>query len=309
MSFSHEVKKEITTVETTLEGYKAELYGISKLKSNLVLSNRWLDLEYVTNNITLARRIVTLLKKVFGVDVEILTKEQNKLDYKKLYYIIVKQKAKEILTELDILDENLNFKDEISPKYDNQKSSVLRGMFLARGSINDPNKSNYHLEIVCNEESECKYIMDTLSEYGIAPKMIERRKGLVVYLKKAEHIGDFLKFIGATSLLFYFENERIKRDLNNVVNRVMNCDVANTDRILKSASKQLEAIALIEEKIDINTLSPRLQEAIYLRKHYPDSSLSELSEISLEAIGRNISKSGLSHCFKDLENLAEGLKK
>ena len=309
MSFSQEVKKEITTVETNLEGYKAELYGISKLKSNLVLSNRLLDLEYVTNNITIARRIVTLLKKIFGADVEILTKEQNKLDYKKLYYITVKGKAKEILTELDILDENFNFKEDISPIYDNQKPSVLRGMFLARGSINDPNKSHYHLEIVCNEDSECQYIMNTLSDFGIAPKMIERRKGLVVYLKKSEHIGDFLKFIGATSLLFYFENERIKRDLNNVVNRVMNCDVANTDRLLKTASRQLETIELIESKMDITTLSQRLQDAIYLRKENPDSSLSELSEISEDLIGKNISKSGLSHCFKDLDNIALGLKK
>src|SRR5690554_677672 len=101
MSFSQDVKREITTIETSFEGYKAELYGITKLKSSLVVSNRKLNLEYVTSNISLARRIVFLLKKIFEVNVEILTKEQNKLDYKKLYYIIARDEVSKILESLD----------------------------------------------------------------------------------------------------------------------------------------------------------------------------------------------------------------
>ncbi|MFA5543168.1 MAG: DNA-binding protein WhiA [Bacilli bacterium] len=309
MSFSQDVKREITTIETNFEGYKAELYGITKLKSSLVISNRKLNLEYVTSNISLARRIVFLLKKIFEVNVDILTKEQNKLDYKKLYYIIARDDVNKILESLDLLNEEMSFKYEVSNNYNNYKASVIRGMFLAKGSINDPAKSNYHLEIVCNEKEEVEFIKNTLKEFGVTTKSVERRKGIVVYIKKADQIGDFLKYIGATSLLFHFENERIKRDLNNVINRVMNCDMANSDRTQKSADRQLEAIDLIEKNLDVASLSLRLQDAIKLRKALPDSSLSEISEASYETIGRYISKSGLSHCFKDLETLAQTIKK
>ena len=42
-------------------------------------------------------------------------------------------------------------------------------------------------------------------------------------------------------------------------------------------------------------------EAVTLRTKNPDATLQELSDVSEECIGRYISKSGLSHCFKDLE--------
>jgi DNA-binding protein WhiA len=309
MSFAQEVKKEITTLEASNEEYKAELYGITKLKVSLIISNNALQMEYVTRNISLARRMVFLLKRLYETDVELMTKEQKKLDYKKLYYVLVKERAKDILFDLDIIDENMSFRDEVSTKYDHLKDSVLRGMFLGKGSINDPNKSNYHLEIVCNYPEEGNYIVDMLKEYGIIAKLLERPKGIVVYIKKGEQIGDFLKVVGTSNMLFYFENERIKRDLNNVVNRILNCDMANGDRTQASALRQLEDIKLIEETKGYAFLSTRLMEAVILRTTYPDSSLAELSELSEETIGRNLSKSGISHCLKDLEIIAASLRK
>lgn len=309
MSFAQDVKKEISNIESSLEAYKAELYGITKLKANYIISSNTFGIEFVTNNLSLARRITFLLKKVYDVSIELLSKEQNKLDYKKLYYLIIKDKAQEILIDLGIFSSALEFNEGINPQYQANFEAVLRGMFLAKGSINDPAKSNYHLEIVCNYQDECDFILKGLDKFGIEAKVINRKKGIVVYLKRSDQIGDFLKLIGATTMLFDFENQRIKRDLNNVVNRVLNCDMANSDRTQKTATQQLENIKVIETKIDELSLSPRLREVIQLRKTYPDASLSELSEYSEKTIGRYISKSGLSHCFKDLENLALAIKK
>lgn len=308
MSFARDVKKEISNIEASIDDYKAELYGITKLKANYIISSQIFSIEFVTNNISLARRIVFLLKKVYEVSVELLSKEQNKLDYKKLYYIIVKDKAKEILFDLEIINENYEIISEVSRQFHND-DAILRGMFLAKGSVNDPYKSNYHLEIVCNHQAECDFIFKVLNKFGLLPKIVNRKKGLVVYLKKSEQIGDFLKIIGAINMMFDFENQRIKRDLNNVVNRVLNCDMANSDRTQLSALRQLENIKIIEENYGVDNLSQRLKEAMLLRKTYPDYSLSELSEQSEDTIGRYLSKSGLSHCFKDLENIALSIKK
>jgi len=307
MSFALDVKKEVATLNVSNEGLKAELYGIVKLKANILMYENDCQFEFVSASLFFVRRITFLLKRIYKINLEIFSSKRPNLDYKDQYYIIVSEKAKEILIDLDIIDADLNFV-KTSSAYDNNKDNVLRGFFLARGSINDPRKSNYHLEIVCNDEHEVDYLLGILSDYYIEGKVVERSKGLVVYIKKSEHIGDFLKIIGANNMLFSFENERIKRDLNNVVNRIMNCDIANSSRTQASALRQLQDIKIIEEHKGFGSLSTRLMEAIILRTNYPDSSLSELSEVSEQTIGRHLSKSGINHCFRDLRDLAKTLK-
>ncbi|HEY8445421.1 MAG TPA: DNA-binding protein WhiA [Bacilli bacterium] len=305
MSFALDVKKEISAIDNNIDALKAELYGIVKLKANFIISNNAFQLEFITSTLFLARRIIFLFKKIYGINGEILQKKRDNLDFKNLYYIIIKD-VKDILTDLDLIDEHLNFID-VSNKYYDDADSLLRGFFLAKGSVNDPKKTNYHLEIVCNLQEESEFIIKLLNKYHLEPKCVKRPKGYVVYLKKSEQIGDFLKIIGATNMMFTFENERIKKDLNNVVNRVLNCDIANSERTQASAAKQLADIKKIIEIKGINSLSNRLVEAIILRSTYPDLSLSELSEISEEVIGRHLSKSGINHCFRDLHEIAKTL--
>ncbi|HEY8396193.1 MAG TPA: DNA-binding protein WhiA, partial [Bacilli bacterium] len=98
-------------------------------------------------------------------------------------------------------------------------------------------------------------------------------------------------------------------DLNNYVNRIMNCDVANEQKAIASAAKQLENIKFLEKNYGLMNLTPRLLDAVVLRMTYPDDSLAELSANSEKTIHRYLSKSGLSHCFNDLEKLVEEIKK
>jgi DNA-binding protein WhiA len=178
-----------------------------------------------------------------------------------------------------------------------------------KGSINDPRKNNYHLELTLNNIEEVSQIQYILEEVGIISKTITREKGLVLYIKKAEHIGDFLGFIGATNSRFAFEDFRIKKDLSNYVNRIINCDVANEQKAMSSAKQQIADIEIIEKNMGFLNLSPRLMNAIILRTTYPEDSLAQLSEKSEEVVGKYISKSGLSHCFKDLNLMASKIKK
>lgn len=307
MSFTNDIKKEILTYEYSDAELKAELYGILKIKSELVLSFKGINLEIKTASLNIARRIVFLVKKIYGLSIELKSKERANLDHQNIYYLTITENVKEILVDLELMSEDYNLISEVSKKYDEYKVSVIRGFFLAKGSINDPSKSYYHLEISCNLDEEVDYICEAVRESYIIGKKIQRRNNCVFYLKKAEQIGDFLKFLNATSTLFYFENERIKRDLSNVVNRVMNCDIANSQRSQETASKQIEYIKLIEKYKGLNNLSTRLLEAVKLRVENPDATLSELSDMSEEVVGRQISKSGISHCMKDLENIAKTL--
>ena len=157
------------------------------------------------------------------------------------------------------------------------------------------------MEFSCNTLYEATYLVKQLNEFGIYSKLSTRRGNYIVYVKKAEQIGDVLKVLGSTNCMFEFENERIKRDLNNVVNRIINCDMANGVKAQQTAMRQLEQIEYIEKIKGFESLSIRLMEAVTLRTKNPDATLQELSDMSEEIIGRYISKSGLSHCFKDLE--------
>ena len=307
MSFASDLKKDIVNYDFSDEALKAELYGILKLKSELTISLNKLNIMIKTTSLNLSRRIIYIIKKLYHIDIEILSKARLNLDKKNVYILLIKNEIEAMLKDLDIMDDDYHFIEGISTIYDDSYEDVIRGMYLANGSVNDPNKL-YHLEIACKEPSEAKYIIDKIAPLGLDGKMIERRSKYVFYLKKGEQIGDFLKLLGASSVLFEFENARIKRDLNNVVNRVINCDIHNSTKTKISCDKQLDDIKTIKKYMGFDNLSIRLMEAITLRVKNPDSSLQELSDLSEETVGRYISKSGISHCMKDLEIIADTLR-
>lgn len=312
MSFANEVKKELATIEVEECCLRAELHQVIKLRAEVSLDNKNFKLTISTTNLKIARRILYLLKTLYNSEVLMLKKERTSLDKKSLYYLVVEEKGLEILRDLELIDENYNLVSTTGSdflKKDCCKASLVRASFLMKGSINDPRTNNYHLEITLNNLEEANQIQKILSPLGIESKTIARKKGLVLYIKKAENIGDFLGFIGATNSRFAFEDYRIKKDLSNYVNRIMNCDVANEQKAMNSARNQLEDIELIEKNLGFLNITPRLMNAIILRTTYPEDSLSQLSEKSEETVGKYISKSGLSHCFKDLKEIASKIKK
>ena len=157
--------------------------------------------------------------------------------------------------------------------------------------------------------NQLRFLLDLIKSVYITPHIIKRKKGYVIYLKKSEQIGDFLKFVGAINCLFEFEDNRIKKDYSNYLNRIINCDVANEQKALANAEKQLDNIDYIRKYYGFVNLTPRLLDACVLRSEFPEYSLQQLSDESEETVGRYISKSGLSHCYKDIEKLVEDLKR
>ena len=312
MSFSSNVKKELANIECEECCLKAELYAIIKFKSNLKIGFNKLSVTISTTLNVVARRIVHLFKTVYDIKLDITAYKQQKLDYKTIFELEVVDEALDILKDLQIMNEDGSFNDRLNYdllKNDCCKASVVRGAFLVQGSINDPSKNNYHLEITVLEEEDALFLLDLIKSVYITPHIIKRKKGYVIYLKKSEQIGDFLKFVGAINCLFEFEDNRIKKDYSNYLNRIINCDVANEQKALANAEKQLDNIDYIRKYYGFVNLTPRLLDACVLRSEFPEYSLQQLSDESEETVGRYISKSGLSHCYKDIEKLVEDLKR
>ena len=97
-------------------------------------------------------------------------------------------------------------------------------------------------------------------------------------MKEGNSIIDFLSVIGAHNALMEFENVRIVKEMRNNVNRVVNCETANLNKVVQAAVEQLESIRYLEKKGYFGKLPAALRETAELRLENPDASLAELAK-------------------------------
>lgn len=307
MSFAAEVKKELTTLEVHREHAKAELAALIRMNGSISIVNQQIVLNVQTENAAIARRIYSLLKDHYQVRSELLVRRKMKLRKNNVYIVRLKHETRRVLDDLAIL-EGMMFHSHVSDEImgNSQKMrSYLRGAFMASGSVNNPETSRYHLEIYSTYEEHNQDICDMLNYYGLNGRTLERRNGYISYLKGAEHIADFLTLIGATNSMLKFEDVRIVRDMRNSVNRIVNCETANMNKTIDAASKQIENIRFIDERVGLQALPEKLQEIAELRLENPEVSLKELGEMLSTG---PISKSGINHRIRKINEFAENLR-
>ncbi|WP_270755031.1 DNA-binding protein WhiA [Ligilactobacillus ruminis] len=304
MSYASEVKKELTTLEVHFGNAKAELMALIRMNGSLGLSNHRFILNVQTENPATARRIYSLLKQFYDVESELLVRRKMKLKKNNLYIVRLNKGSDYVLKDLDILD-GFQLKETVPLDFlddDAKVRSYLRGAFLATGSVNNPETSSYHLEIYSLYEDHNQTICEMMNRYGLNARTAKRRSGYITYLKEAEKIADFLSLIGATSSMLKFEDIRIMRDMRNSVNRIVNCENANFNKVADAANRQIESIKYLDKKIGLNNLPVKLQEIAIARMVHPEVSLKELGEL---VPGGPISKSGVNHRLRKIMEQAE----
>ncbi len=304
MSYASEVKKELTTLEVHFGNAKAELMALIRMNGSLGLSNHRFILNVQTENPATARRIYSLLKQFYDVESELLVRRKMKLKKNNLYIVRLNKGSDYVLKDLDILD-GFQLKETVPLDFlddDAKVRSYLRGAFLATGSVNNPETSSYHLEIYSLYEDHNQTICEMMNRYGLNARTAKRRSGYITYLKEAEKIADFLSLIGATSSMLKFEDVRIMRDMRNSVNRIVNCENANFNKVADAANRQIESIKYLDKKIGLNNLPVKLQEIAIARMAHPEVSLKELGEL---VPGGPISKCGVNHRLRKIMEQAE----
>ncbi|MFY4774953.1 DNA-binding protein WhiA [Metabacillus sp. RGM 3146] len=308
MSFASETKKELTNIEVKACCLKAELSALIRMNGSLSFSNRKMIVDIQTENAAIARRIYTLLKRQYDAAVELLVRKKMRLKKNNVYIVRIVKDTREILEDLKIMGENFTFGRTISPELVAKKCckrSYMRGAFLAGGSVNNPETSSYHLEIFSLYKEHNDSLCELMNTFRLNSKTLERKKGYITYLKEAEKIADFLSIIGAHSALLRFEDVRIVRDMRNSVNRLVNCETANLNKTIGAALRQVENIRFIDEKIGLDALPGKLSEIARLRVDYQEVTLKELGEM---VSGSKISKSGINHRLRKLDQIAEQLR-
>ena len=185
-----------------------------------------------------------------------------------------------------------------------EAKAIVRGSFMGAGSISNP-KSKYHLEIVFQDEENALKVNHLLNHFNINSKVLQRAKNYIVYIKDGEEISNFLAFIGANSSVLKFEENRVIRDVRNNVNRIVNCETANLNKVIQTAVKQIEDIKLIKKNNKFKDLKEGERELAELRLKNPEASLNELGKM----LEKPISKSGVNHRMKAIENMAEDIRR
>lgn len=307
MSYASSVKKELTRLDVHLENAKAELMALIRMNGAVSIVDHHFVLNVQTENPAIARRIYELLKKFYEVESELLVRRKMKLKKNNLYIVRLKTGSDYVLKSLDILD-GFQLKKTVPMdllENDGMVRSYLRGAFLATGSVNNPETSRYHLEIYSLYEEHNQMICEMINRYHLNARVTKRRSGYITYLKEAEKIADFLQLIGATNSMLKFEDIRIVRDMRNSVNRIVNCENANMNKVADAANKQIKNIKFIDSTVGLGHLPVKLQEVALARISHPEVSLKELGEL---VPGGPISKSGINHRLRKLNHFAEKIR-
>ncbi len=302
MSFSSDVKNEIARLEGENRGCeKAELFGLLRISGSVSLSGRKVGIHFTTENAALARRVLRLLKNNFPIQTEVIVTRSTRLKKNNRYqvHVLPSDEARTALRHLHLLTP-LEAAGKLLLKTEREKRSFLRGVFLAGGSVNKP-LSDYHLELICDSLDLAQFVQKIMKGFGLPTRIVDRKNSYIAYLKEGNAIGEFLQLIGAHTAYLEFENVRVLKDMRNKVNRQVNCETANLNKVVRTAMRQIEAIDLIEKEHGLSTLPETLQEAARLRKQHRDLSVGELAALTEDHVG----KSGFNHRLKNLEALAE----
>ena len=302
MSFSVNVKNEVTKVECTRAEYISELSAMVKNSADIVDDTIRITIE----NNAVARRIYKLFKDIYDASVTIAIRRRYGFSNNLIYILTIKNYVFEILNDLSIWDKNKNYLNiplEYLVSDEDVVRAYLRGVFVTCGSINDPKTSRYHLEFVVDTKEYAEFLNKLLNDKGLNSKIIKREKNYTVYIKESEKISDFLRIIKSYNGVMYYEDIRIYRDHKNMTNRLNNCEQANMDKVFMTAHKQIQDISKLKELDMLDLLDDKLKEVIEYRLKYPEASLQELSYIMSEELNKSITKSGLNHRFRKIKDI------
>ena len=280
MSFSTNLKVELSKTEnlSNKEAVKYELKGYL-ISSNV--SRERNKIKFNTENEYNINRFSRLLSNmgINNYDISIQGK---------LFTITANLKDIETIE----YEENLNM---------DQIKWLIKGTYLGAGSINNPEKK-YHLEIGISQKEDADKIIEYLKLYDIKSNCIEKNNEYSIYIKDGEEISKVLALMGANSSVLKFEEIRVQREMNNKINRIVNCETANLNKTINASIEQIEAIKKLKESQKFEIMDDSLKEMAEVRLENPNASLIELGKMLKKPIG----KSGVNYRLKKIMEIANG---
>jgi len=311
MSFATDVRGELARVKTDdVCCARAELASALLASGGIAWRGRnHYALSVTATDAATVRRFFGMLKKHWGITGQIRALSGDALNRLTRYQLAVPEAdSLRLLEALELSDASALFGvrqvpgEEIT-RFACCKKAFVRAAFLMCGAVNNPER-DYSLEIAAPTEEFARRAADCLSYYGLNPRISARKSKYVMYLKRAEDISDTLSLLGAGAAVLTLENIRIRKEVSNHVNRQMNFDQSNINRVVDAAEAMIEDIRYIDREIGLEKLPKSLREMAYARANNPETSLSGLGELLDPPIG----KSGVNSRLRRLSDIADKLK-
>lgn len=303
MSFSRDCKTELCRLElsSSLETFY-EFESMLRIAFEYNITSDGTTISFETSNPLVAKRFLELLKNLYNANTTIETHKLKRLNQDLIYRIIILDQIDSIVDELSLFSE-FKHSDEIEDNLDYAKA-YLRGAFLAKGSVNDPVKADYHLEIPVTSQDDVIFLQHIANNFDLNMKIVKRRNDYVLYLKNISKICDFLRIIGVSGEVFKLEELLVKREYKANINRKMNSEIANQMKTLQASHDQLKYIEYLEYNYPLEKMDKKTLLVMKVRKDNPDSSFKELENIINERYQIQMTKSGLNHQFIKIKNMA-----
>lgn len=291
MSFSSDLKEELSKkIKFVNEDLvKLEFLGYLISSNTFILNSQ--KIKYSTESEYNINRFSKLLERLDIKDYSIGV-------LGKTFFIIFN--VEKILGEVSIEDNKILLKDK--PEKEENIKALIRGIYLGAGSVNNP-QSKYHLEMSVTDKKSAEYVQEELLKFSINSKIIEDKKEYTIYLKEGEEVSKFLAFIGASKSVLRFEEIRVQREMNNKVNRLVNCETANLNKTINAAVEQIEAIEKLKKSKKFDSLDDNLKEIAIARLENPNMPLVQLGQTLSTPVG----KSGANYRLKKIVEIANEL--
>lgn len=307
-SFATEVKNELARLNYEDSCCRtAELAALLRMGATMTFGLRHtFGLNFTSKNAAVARKTLMLLKSEGGdIHTEITVSRSRQLNKNNNYTVkvIPSPNVAQLLQRLGFLhDDSLNMDSDMGLlRKSCCRIAYLRGAFQGGGSVNKP-ESAYHLELVTGSFGLGNLLYRLLKRMGFPVGFVDRKADYIVYLKEGDAVIDFLAMIKADKAVEAFEIARNVKEVRAQVNRLVNCETANLQKAVDAAGRQIAAIRLLKAHGLLEKLPKKIKKTAQLRLENPDITLTELAAML------GVSKSGISHRLRKIQELAANIK-
>ena len=307
-SFATEVKNELARLNYEDSCCRtAELAALLRMGATMTFGLRHtFGLNFTSKNAAVARKTLMLLKSEGGdIHTEITVSRSRQLNKNNNYTVkvIPSPNVAQLLQRLGFLhDDSLNMDSDMGLlRKSCCRIAYLRGAFQGGGSVNKP-ESAYHLELVTGSFGLGNLLYRLLKRMGFPVGFVDRKADYIVYLKEGDAVIDFLAMVKADKAVEAFEIARNVKEVRAQVNRLVNCETANLQKAVDAAGRQIAAIRLLKAQGLLEKLPKKIKKTAQLRLENPDITLTELAAML------GVSKSGISHRLRKIQELAANIK-
>jgi cell division protein WhiA len=308
VTFTDEVKQELAgqPIESGAAA-RAELAALLRFGGALIVTggDRGIDVELETVSGATARRTYTLLQHHAPVTPQLRVRAPGGVQRRRVYGVRVEAVGDRVAREVGLVDDHGR---PVTPEPVTGATAVavLRGAFLAAGSISAPDRPP-HLEVAAHRRDAAEALAATVAtltdgrvSVGDADDGQERCR---VVVKSGQTIADLLAALGVTGAFLRWEERRLRRQVRSQATRLANADAANVRRTVEAASGQVAVVERVVAKLGWDELEEDLRGVALARLVSPDASLAELGQLT----DPPLSKSAVHRRLRRLESLAEEL--